>query len=184
MEIGKLNTFVDSMLKCVQSNKRYDSVSTLLRILSFEGYTLELIDTALNSDGYSRHDYLKYTTKSLIYRALGSENITLPDLKEFLEAIEYNKIAGIVDMIKTSEDSKDKQFLLNSAIEILKQMVQFHINAAQRSRYARAAYYCAVIKDIYSYKNGKDEFNQYYAKIFIENNRRPALKDEMKKKIW
>jgi len=63
-------------------------------------------------------------------------------------------------------------------------MVQFHINAAQRSRYARAAYYCAVIKDIYSYKNGKDEFNQYYAKIFIENNRRPALKDEMKKKIW
>jgi len=34
-------------------------------------------------------------------------------------------------------------------------MVEFHINAAQRSRCARAAYYCGVIKDIY--KNEKDE---------------------------
>jgi len=184
IKIDNLKTFVDNMEKYIKSQKSYDSTFTLLRILSFEGHTLELIDTALKSDGYSRHDYLKYTSKSLTYRALRSENIILSDLKEFLMSIEDNKIPGIVDMIKTSEDTEDEQFLLNSAIEILKQMVQFHINAAQRSRYARAAYYCAVIKDIYTYKNEQDEFNQYYGKIFIENNRKTALKDEMKKKIW
>ena len=62
-------------------------------------------------------------------------------------------------------------------------MVQFHINAAQRSRYVRAAYYCAVIKDLCIYKDEQDEINLYYGKILIENNRRPALKDEMKRKM-
>ncbi len=181
---SNLENFIESMKNHVQSNKRYDSITTLLRILSFEGYTLELIDTALKSDGYSRHDNLKYTSKSLIYRALGSEKVMFPDLKEYLQSIEDNKIAGIVDMIKIPLTSDDKQFLLNSTIEILKQMVQFHINAAQRSRYARAAYYCGVIKDIYIYNNEKDEFNQYYGKILMENNRRPALKDEMKRKLF
>jgi len=184
IRIGNLETFVNSMEKYIQSNKRYDSIFTLLRVLSFEGHNLKLIDIALKSDGYLRHDYLKYTAKSLLYRALGAENIILPDLKEFLQSIENNKIDGIVDMIRTPEDSENEQYLLNNAVGILKKMVQFHINAAQRSRYARAAYYCAVIKDIYSYKNEKDEFNQYYEKIIAENNRRPALKDEMKKKIW
>lgn len=184
IRIGNLENFIENMENHIRANKRYDSIFTLLRILSFEGHTLQLIETALKSDDYSRHDYLKYTSKSLIYRALGFEKIILPDLKEFLQSIEDNKITGIADMIKISVSSEDKQFLLNSTIEILKQMVLFHINAAQRSRYARAAYYCAVIKDIYIYKNEKDEFNQYYGKILMENNRRPALKDEMKKKLF
>jgi len=34
-------------------------------------------------------------------------------------------------------------------------MLKFGLYAAQRSRYARAAYYFAVIKDIYTYKNEK-----------------------------
>ena len=169
------------MVKYIQSDNRYDSISTLLRIFSFEGYTLKLIDTALKSNGYSRHDYLKF--KSLIYRALSDKSIVLPDLQEYLQSIENGKISGIVDMTKTLTYSDDEQFLLNNAVKILKQMVQFHINAAQRSRYARAAYYCAIIKDIYIYKNEKDEFSQYYMKIFMENNRRSALKDEMKQKI-
>lgn len=106
IKIGNLKTFIDNMEKCIQSNKRYDSLFALLRIWSFEGHTLKLIDIALKSDGYLRHDYLKYTSKTLIYRVLGCENIILPDLKEFVESIEHNEIAGIVDMIKVSEDTK------------------------------------------------------------------------------
>ncbi|MDO9533882.1 MAG: hypothetical protein Q7J85_00795 [Bacillota bacterium] len=184
VKIGILDTFIDSMLKYVQSNKRYDSFLIMLRILSFEGCTSELINTAMKSDGYSRHDYLKYTCKSLIYRALGGKSIILNDLREFLQGIEVNKIDGIVDMVKTSKDSEEEDFLLTRAIEILKQMVQFHIAATQRSRYVRAAYYCSIIRDIYTCVNEKEAFNQYYGSIFKENNRRPALKDEMKKKIF
>jgi hypothetical protein len=40
-----------------------------------------------------------------------------------------------------------------SSIDILKEMVQFHIDAAQRNRYARAAYYCSIIKNIYTCMN-------------------------------
>lgn len=87
-------------------------------------------------------------------------------------------------MIKNPKDCENEYKSLNSSIDILKEMVQFHINAAQRNRYARAAYYCSIIKDIYTYINEKENFNQYYNKIIAENNRRPALKDEMKKRIF
>ena len=42
MKISGSNTFVDSMVKYIQSDNRYDSISTLLIIFSFEGYTLKL----------------------------------------------------------------------------------------------------------------------------------------------
>lgn len=74
-------------------------------------------------------------------------------------------------------------FILNNGIEFLKQMVQFHIDGAQRSRYAIAEYYCAIIKDIYTYKNEGNKFNKYYEEIITENNRRRALKEEMNKKL-
>ena len=182
-KLGEISAFVDSMEKYILSNKSYDYISNLLRLLSFEGRTEKLIDTALKSSGYSRHDYLKYTSKSLIYRALSSEKVSLPDLREYIESIESGKISGIVDMIRLPGDFGKKEYLLSNAIQILKLMVQFHIDAATRSRYQRAAYYCAVIKDICIYSGEKNTFSEYYRKILQENNRRPALKDEMKKKI-
>ncbi|WP_297430429.1 hypothetical protein [Clostridium sp.] len=183
VKTGELHSFIENMLKFVKSNKRYDSISIILRILSFEGNTLELINTALQSKDYSRHDYLKYTVKSLIYRVLIDKNIKFNNLKEFIQEIKDNEIDGIVDMIKNSKDCENEYQLLNSAIDILKEMVKFHIDAAKRNRYARAAYYCSIIKDIYTYMDEKEKFNQYYDRIFMENNRRPALKDEMRKKI-
>lgn len=182
-KLDNINTFVDSMQTYIRSHKSYDSLQTLLTMLSFEGRTEKLIETALKSDDYSRHDYLKYTSKSLIYRAVGHEQVHLPDLKEYIESIESNKISGIVDMVIFSEDSERKEHFLSNAAKILKIMVQFHIDAATRSRYQRAAYYCAVIKDIHTYIGKKNEFIEYYGGIMRENNRRPALKDEMKRKI-
>lgn len=182
-KLDNISTFVDNMQIYIRLQKRYGSVQTLLTIFSFEGQTEKLIETALKADGYSRHDYLKYTSKSLIYRAVGHEQVLLPDLKEYIESIQGNKIPGIVDMVRLPEDSERKEYLLNNAIKILKIMVQFHIDAATRSRYQRAAYYCAVIKDIHIYTGKKNEFIEYYGEIMRENNRRPALKDEMKRKI-
>ena len=184
VKTGELHSFIENMLKFIEFSKRYNSISIMLRILSFEGNTSELIHTALKAKDYSRHDYLKYTAKSLIYRVLIDKNIKLNNIQEFIQEIEANKIDGIVDMIKNPKDCENEYLLLNSSIDILKEMVQFHIDAANRSRYARAAYYCSIIKDIYTYINEKENFNQYYNKIISENNRRPALKDEMKKRIF
>ncbi|OCA98726.1 hypothetical protein [Clostridium beijerinckii] len=184
VKTGELHSFIDNMLKFIKSSKRYDSISIILRILSFEGNTLELINTALKSKDYSRHDYLKYTTKSLIYRVLIDKNIKFDNLQEFIQEIKDNKIDGIVDMVKNPKGYENEYQLLTSSVDILKEMVQFHIDAAQRSRYARAAYYCSIIKDVYNYINEKENFNRYYSSILKENNRRPALKDEMKKRIF
>ncbi|MDW7661542.1 MAG: hypothetical protein SCL54_09020, partial [Bacillota bacterium] len=143
-ELGIMEEFLDNMESHFRSNNRYDSITTLLRIMSFEGNSLKLIDIVFKSDGYSRHDYLKYATKSLIYRVLGTEKNISSDLNELIKSVEINRIAGIVDMTRNPLATKDKQLLLHSAIEMLKQMAQFHINAAQRTRYARAAYYLSV----------------------------------------
>ena len=40
----------------------------------------------------------------------------------------------------------DEDLLLQSAINILKEIVQFHIDAAKRERYATAAYYCSLLE--------------------------------------
>jgi hypothetical protein len=62
-------------------------------------------------------------------------------------------------------------------------MVDFHIEAATRKRYEKAAYYCSTMMDIYSFLKKHQEFNAYYDNLIGLNKRRPALRDEMKKKI-
>jgi len=182
-KLGDVDNFVNNIEKYLLSHNGYYTAETLIRILSFEGRTEKLVDTALKSKGYSHYSYLKYTSKSLIYRALGHESTNLPNLNEYIQSIEQDKIDGIVDMVTLPEDADKKEGYLNTGIEILKLMVQFHIDAAKRSRYQRAAYYCSMIKDIYSYLNRENEFANYYSGILYENNRRPALKDEMKRRI-
>ena len=69
--------------------------------------------------------------------------------------------------------------MLITATDLLKEFVESHIGAATRSRYAKAAYYMCVIKDIYVYLNREDEFKGYFNNILAQNKRRPALRDEM-----
>jgi hypothetical protein len=40
-----------------------------------------------------------------------------------------------------------------------------------------------MVKDLLCFLNREDEFLAYYTNLIYQNNRRPALKDEMKKKI-
>lgn len=184
LEVDTLEHFIDTMEISLLSSGRYQPTFILLRIFSYEGLTSRIVDTALKSDGYERYSYLKYTARSLTYRAVGSKKIQFPDLKGFLKSIEAEEIVGIVDMLRAKEDPENERSQLRSAMEISKKMVQFHIDAALRARYAKAAYYCAVIRDIYAYIREEDQFELYYSEILTRHSKRPALKDEMKKKLW
>ena len=184
-KIKKLDSFVKDMTEFVKSCDEYYSTEILLRILSFEGCTNDMVNVASKADGYSRHDYMKYTFKSLIYRALKDKdrNNISAELKELLCQLEDHKTPGIIDMANISHGPESERLLLQSAINILKDIIQFHIDAAKRTRYAKAAYYCSLVQEIYTYLNEKDEFERYYGSIVGRNTRRPALKDEMRKKI-
>lgn len=75
-----------------------------------------------------------------------------------------------------------KKFL-RAAINILEKIVDFHIEAAKRTRYERAAYYCSVIKDILILLKQLEEFNTYYDNLINVNRIRSVLRDEMKRRI-
>ncbi len=182
-KIKRLDYFIKDMTTFAKTCDGYYSTEILLRILSSEGFINDMINVALKADGYRRHDYLKYTFKSLLYRALKDKyrkNIS-EELKELIGGLEHNKTPGIADMVECSQSLENEKFLLQSAINILKDIIQFHIDAAKRTRYARAAYYCSLVQGIYIYMNEKDEFEYYYGTILGGNTRMPALRDEMRK---
>lgn len=182
-KVERLDFFVTDMIAFAKNCNEYNSTEILLRILSAEGYINDMIGVTLKANGFNRHDYMKYAFKSLIYRALkdkDKEKIPV-DLKELIAGLEHNKTPGIVDMANSTHSLESEQSLLQSAINILKEIIQFHIDAAKRTRYARAAYYCALVRGVYIFLNEKDEFESYYSNIVIGNKRRPALRDEMRK---
>ena len=119
----------------------------------------------------------------MIYRAFYDEKIKKKNLVELLDRIKRDEENGIIDMNPCDEDKENKEIYLNKAVEILKEMVQFHFDAGTRNRYSKGAYYCSMIKDIYEILNKKDEFKLYYDNIMMENKRRPALRDEMQKRM-
>lgn len=77
----------------------------------------------------------------------------------------------------------NKRHILLSAVDILDKQVQFHIDAKKRSRYAKAAYYCGVVLDIYNILGETDKEKDYLSLLIARNGRRPALNDEIRKKF-
>ncbi|SFC49549.1 tetratricopeptide repeat protein [Clostridium uliginosum] len=182
-KINQLNTFINEAISLLGLKTTYDSESILIKVLSHEGLIEELLDFIKIYKGYSRHNYLKYISKALIYRGFHGQEVKLVNLNEYINNIDSSKIEGIVDIEVFNENVSNKDYYLNSAADILKEMIGFHIDAATRSRYERAAYYCSIVKDILCFLNKEEEFLDYYTNIIKQNSRRPALKDEMKKKI-
>lgn len=181
--INKLSTFINDTINFLRMETEYNCDAILIRVLSREGLIEKLVDFMKEYKGYSRYDYLKFISKALIYRVLHNQNVNLVNLSEYLSAIDSDQIQGIVDIEVVKENAGNRDYYLNSAINILKEMVEFHIDAAKRSRYEKAAYYCGVLKDILCILNREDEFLIYYTNLIRKNNRKSALKDEMKKKI-
>ncbi len=180
-----LECFIEEMTAFAMACDGYYSTELLLRILSYEGFTKDLVNTALKTDGSWRHDYLKYTFESLLFRAFkDKDRENVPEkLKALINGLEYNKAPGIADMLECSKSLESEEFLLQSAINILKEIIQFYIDAAKREGYASAAYYSSLLQGIYKYMNEENEFVDYYKAIMAENPRRRALKDEMRKAL-
>ncbi len=180
-----LPSFIDQATGLVLAKKDYNYKMALLRIFSFEGDTQKLLETAVDTNTDARYNYAKFVSKSLLYRALNLSGIDLAqdDLNGYLESIDNPKLEGVADMIRLPGDLENKSNLILEAIDQLKYMVQFHIGAATRTRYARAAYYTAIIKGLYLEMDQNNDFELYYKRIMNENSKRPALKDEFRRKL-
>ncbi|MBU3126227.1 hypothetical protein [Clostridium tagluense] len=182
-KVNNLDDFIDEAEKHMSFKNSDGYPWTLIKVLSYEGKVNKLLDFSKKSSAYEQYYYLKYTCRSLLYRAFYSEKLSCDNLNDFIVGSEENNKNGIVDMLVLDEDISKRSFYIQEAVNILKGMVSFHIDAANRSRYAKAAYYCSIIKAVFNFLDKEKEFDDYYDKIIKENNRRPALKEEMKRKM-
>ncbi|MDS0525916.1 hypothetical protein NNC19_09525 [Clostridium sp. SHJSY1] len=179
---NNLDEFIRKTINFLKSKRVYYYPNILSYVLSHEGLIKELLEFLNNQKGYEHSDK-KYISKALIYRALHNEKLNLDNIKDYINTIQLEKLDGVIDLVELEEDFSNRAYYLESAVDILKEMVKFHIDAANRSRYQRAAYYCSVVKDILYYLGKREEFEEYYKDILSQNKRRPALQDEMKKKM-
>lgn len=182
-KINKLDVFIDDVINFLRLETSYAAPYILLAVLSRENLIEKLMDFIKNYRGYSRYEYLKYISKALIYRGFYGEEFKLINISEYIDSINISQIQGIVDIEVIDGVLSCNQYYLDSAVEVLKEMVKYHIDAAKRSRYERAAYYCGLVKDILYFSKKEEEFLAYYTDIMNQNKRRPALKDEMRRKI-
>ena len=155
----------------------YGRRTLLLSILSYEGETGKMLDIVQSPKIGSNYYDRKYAALSLVYRAVDGVDGVGTSISEYLTTASGQD--GIIGMLKRSNDAEEQSKLLLSGVALLKEIAAFHIDAATRSRYAKAAYYICVMRDISTYLNQEDEFRSYFGDIIAQNSRRPALRDEM-----
>jgi hypothetical protein len=155
----------------------YSRKSLLLSILSYEGEARQMLDIVQSQKIGSNYYDRKYVALSLVYRAVDGVNGVGASILQYLTAASGQD--GIIGMLKSGVDAEERSELLLSGVALLKEIAAFHIDAATRSRYAKAAYYMCVMRDIFAYLNREDEFRSYFKDIIAQNSRRPALRDEM-----
>jgi hypothetical protein len=153
--------------------------SSLLRdIYSYEGETKKLMDMAMAKDIEKNYYDRKYIARSLIYRAVSDADGLGDYLLKYLASAVGE--GGIEDMLKYGGDPPQQAKWLRGGADLLKGMIAFHIGAAKRNRYAKAAYYMSVLRDIFIFLGHEDDFQNYYRDVMAQNSRRPALRDEMR----
>lgn len=167
--------FVERQLN--QKEPGYLQKSLLLNIYSHEGEIQKMLNMALLQNIDQNYYDRKYIALSLIYRALNGAMDVGESLSEYLTR--DSEQDGIADMLIAGDDSERQAELLLHGVDLLRGIIAFHIDAANRSRYAKAAYYMRVMRDIFIYMQRENEFLHYFKDIIIQNNRRPALRDEM-----
>ncbi|MCL2814040.1 MAG: hypothetical protein FWD23_05520 [Oscillospiraceae bacterium] len=207
-KIMNITNFVDKTEKWLENQKSdaysgRDNKLLLRKILSFEGRRDKLIQIApqdlknVQWGAYGSDDsyeYIKYTATSLIFASLGNSGIGakkntdeisgagidygLKNLSEFMAKIKCENNEGISDMFLFEKDSANQERYLSSAVDMLRKMIQFHIDGAQRKSYTKAAYYAGIEEDVCEVLGKSDDYIQSLMK---ENNRRPAFKEEMRK---
>jgi hypothetical protein len=174
-DVSAFLTLVENHLS--QPGFNYMSRTLLRDIYSYEGEIQKLIKRILSQKIDQNYYDRKYTALSLIYRAVnGMENIG-ENLSEYLAS--PSNQSGIVDMLRLDSDAAHRTELLTLGANLLREIIAFHIGAASRSRYAKAAYYMCVMRDIYIYLDREKEFQHDFRDLIMQNSRRPALRDEM-----
>jgi hypothetical protein len=175
-----VSAFLDSV-EAQFSEKTHEAFyyrrSLLLNIFSFEGEISKMLDMVQSHKIGSNYYDRKYAALSLIYRAIDGVDGVGSSITEYLATASGQD--GIRGMLKKDINIEHRADLLLYGTDLLKGITAFHIAAATRSRYAKAAYYVCVIRDIYSYLKREDEFRSYFQEIITQNSRRPALRDEM-----
>ena len=149
----------------------------LLNIFSYEGEVGKMLGMVQSLKIGSNYYDRKYAALSLVYRALDGADGFGPSVQEYLATA--SRQAGIIGMLNRGVSVDERSELLLSGGGLLKEIVAFHIDAATRRRYAKAAYYMCVMRDIYTYIKREDEFQSYFRDVITRNSRRPALRDEM-----
>ena len=150
----------------------------LLRdIYSYEGETIKMLDMARSQEIDRNYYDRKYIALSLIYRAVNDTEGVGNSLSEYLSSAAGQD--GIEDMLLSGGDALSREELLLHGADMLRGIVSFHIGAAARNRYAKAAYYMCVLRDISIFLKREDEFKGYFGEVIQQNSRRPALRDEM-----
>ena len=166
--------------KALGKNERPFSFShdNLLRdIYSYEGETIKLLDMAKSQEIDANYYNRKYIALSLVYRAANNVSDIKDSLAEYLKSAANQN--GISDMLVSDGDDLRRTGLLLDGAGLLRGIISFHIDAASRNRYAKAAYYMCVLRDIFIYLKQEDDFKRYFQEIIQQNKRRPALRDEM-----
>jgi hypothetical protein len=155
----------------------YGRRALLLSILSYEGEIGKMLDIIQSQKIGNNYYDRKYVALSLVYRAVDGADGVGSNILEYLNTALGQD--GIIGMLKSGGDTVERLELLLYGVALLKEIAAFHIDAATRSRYAKAAYYMCVMRDIYVYIEREDEFKSYFKDIITQNSRRPALRDEM-----
>ena len=155
----------------------YGRRALLLNIFSYEGEVGKMLDMVQSQKIGSNYYDRKYAALSLVYRALDGVDGVGPSIPEYLSAASGQD--GIIGMLNRSSTLDEPSGLLLSSVVLLKEIASFHIDAATRSRYAKAAYYMCVMRDIHTYVEREDDFKSYFKDVIAQNSRRPALRDEM-----
>jgi hypothetical protein len=151
-------------------------LESLLRdIYSYEGEIEKMLAMASEKEINRNYYERKYIALSLIYRAVNGKADIGENLSEYLTSA--HRQDGIGDMLISGGNTEPE--LLLYGVDLLRGIIVFHISAANRNRYAKAAYYMCVVRDIFVYLQREDEFRSYFKAVIMQNSRRPALRDEM-----
>jgi len=179
------SAFLSLIEECEKRNvvsraRGFETKNLLCEIYSYEGEIEKMLNLALSQDIDRNYYDRKYIALSLIYRAVNGESGIGKNLSEYLTSAAGQD--AIEDMIGLGDnrDAARQADLLRRGANLMMGMMALHIGGGNRSSYAKAAYYMCVLRDIFVYLKQEDDFRSYFKIIIMENNRRPALRDEMR----
>ncbi len=134
-----------------------------------------------------RHDgdleKVKLVNKYMLMSA-GIEADNYKEINEYMARIKQgDTISSKLVLQIELRNSFAQNDLLQKVTDCLKQIINIHILAKSRDRYRVAAYYCVLLKEIYSYLQQPAKFQDYYTDLKNKYYRYRALKDELQKKL-